>query len=229
MRRLKDEMETSLSELEAKLRSTEFRLRLEDEDTEEKARDEWCKRQQEKCRKLQAELDSMIYDYFGLNDQEIALVEDTCEISDRSDTPGSLDAAARIPTQQPVHDAAGLTPYAEMLANTLNGWASGPLRVSATGGVDTELGLALVELTQTGSARPFEAKVIGKELATALQRLQQASSEESGHLAYLRGTWHFNGPRIHVVKPALLGQWTRTAALNDAADLYAYIAEARGS
>ena len=37
----------------------------------------------------------------------------------------------------------------------------------------------------------------------------------------------FDGPRILIVKPALRGQWTRTAALNDATQLYAHIAEAR--
>ena len=46
---------------------------------------------------------------------------------------------------------------------------------------------------------------------------------------YLRGTWLFSGTRIYIMKPALRGQWTRTAALNDAADLYAHIAEARRS
>ena len=37
----------------------------------------------------------------------------------------------------------------------------------------------------------------------------------------------FDGPRIFLVKPSLLGQWTRTAALNDAAEIHAHIAEAR--
>jgi hypothetical protein len=101
------------------------------------------------------------------------------------------------------------------------------VRVSATGGVDTELGLAMVELSQARTALPFKPKAIGNELGAALQRLQQASTERSGRLAYLRGICHFDGPRIHIVKPALVGQWTRTAALNDAADLYAHIAEAR--
>lgn len=141
--------------------------------------------------------------------------------------PPSLEAAKGIPTLKPLDDGLELKPYAAMLANTLNGWASGALRVSAAGGVDTELGLAMVELTQAKTAHPFKPKAIDKELGTALQRLQQASTEQSGRLAYLRGICHFDGPRIHIVKPALVGQWTRTGALNDAADLYAHIAEAR--
>jgi len=226
IRRLKDEMEASAANLDERLRSPEFRLRSEDEDTDEKMRRNWLLRQREKSRKIQAELEPLIYAYFGLNEQEIALVEDTCEIFDKSDTPGSLDGAKSIPTLQPV-DADALEPYAEMLTATLNGWASGTLRVSASGGVDGKVGLGLVKLDQTKSSRSFKPQTVSGELVSALQRLEEASTERSGSLAYLRRPWVFDGTRIYIVKPALKGQWTRTAAMNDAADLYAHIAEAR--
>jgi hypothetical protein len=227
IRRLKDDMEASAAELDEKLRSTEFRLlRPEDEDTDEKERQKWLQRQREKSRKLQTELEPLIYQYFGLNEQEIALVEDTCDIFDKSDTPGSLDGAKSIPTLQPV-DAAGLTPYAEMLTTTLNSWASGTLYVSASGGVDSDVGLGLVELSQTKSADRFKTRDVSGELIRALDRLEEASTERSGSLAYLRCPWVFHGTHIYIVKPAIKGQWTRTTALNDAADLYAHIAEAR--
>jgi hypothetical protein len=93
--------------------------------------------------------------------------------------------------------------------------------------VDCGLGLALVELTQTQRAEKFKIRSIGKELARALRRLQIVSTEQCERLDYLRGTTLFDGRRIYIVKPALSGQWTCTAALNDAADLYAQIAEAR--
>jgi len=201
IRRLKDEMETDAVKLDAKLRSTEFRLRSEDEDTDEKMRRKWLQNQRHKSRKVQAELEPLIYTYFGLNKQEIALVEDTCEIFDKSDTPGSLDGAKSIPTLQPVDADAGC--------------------------VDSKVGLGLVRLDQTKSARRFRTRAVSGELVTALQRLEEASTERSGTLAYLRRPWVFDGTRIYIVKPALKGQWTRSAALNDAADLYAHIAEAR--
>ncbi len=226
IRRLKDEMKASAAKLDERLRSPEFRLRSEDEDTDEKMRHNWLLRQREKSRKVQAELEPLINAYFGLNEQEIALVEDTCEIFDKSDTPGSLDGARSIPTLQPV-DADGLEPYAEMLTATLNRWASGTLRVSASGGVDSQVGLGLVKLDQTKSARSFRPQTISGELVSALQRLEEASIEQSGSLAYLRRPWVFDGKRIYIVKPALKGQWTRTGALNDAADIYAHIVEAR--
>jgi len=226
IQRLKRNMEADATKLEEELQSAEFHLQSEDEGTDEQKRKRWLARQRQRSRKLQAELEPLIHEYFGLNEQEIALVEETCEIFDRSDTPGSLDGAKSIPTLQPV-DADGLEPYARMLTATLNDWASGTLRVSASGCVDSKVGLGLVRLDQTKSARRFRTRAVSGELISALQRLEEASTERSGTLAYLRHPWIFDETRIYIVKPAIKGQWTRTAALNDAADIYAHIAEAR--
>src|SRR5205807_2130829 len=113
------------------------------------------------------------------------LIDDTYEIFDKSDTPGSLEAARNIPTLQPL-DAKGLEPYAVMLTDTLNGWASGKLRVYASGGVDPELGLALLELGQANTPQPFQTRNISRRLATALQKLQETSVEDRGHFLFLR-------------------------------------------
>jgi hypothetical protein len=223
IRRLKNEMEASFTELEEKLHPTVFRLRSA---TDEEERQRWLRRQRKKSRNLQAELDPLIYEYFGLNEQEIALIEVTCGIFGKSHTPPSLEAAKGIPTLQPLNDA-NLESYAEMLTGTLKDWASGTLCVSASGGVDSDVGLALVELRQTETMEKFRTRCVSKELAKAVHRLQKASTDESNGVAYIRDACLFDGPRIYIVKPAILGQWTRTAALNDAADLYACIGEAR--
>ena len=115
-----------------------------------------------------------------------------------------------------------------MLTTTLNSWASGTLYVSS-GGVDSDVGLALVELSQTKSADRFKTRDVSGELIRALDRLKETSTKRSGSLAYL-GIMSLGLPRnakIYIVKPAIRGSWTPTAALNDAADLYAHIAEAR--
>jgi len=221
-------MEADALELEKELQATEFHLQSEDEGTDQQRRQRWLECQRQKSRELQAEIEPLIYQYFGLNDQEIALVEDTCEIFDKSDTPPSLEAAQSRPTLQPL-DAVGLEPYSEQLTATLNDWASGTLRVLALGAVDEELGLALVTLRQTRTAEKFKTQSVTRKLFDALRCLEEASTERSGSVAYLRRPWVFdpNAKHIYIVKPALKGQWTRTAALNDAANLYAHIAEAR--
>jgi len=157
MSRFIEEMNNSAHILLSKTKEPEFRLRSIDDgadDDGKKALRTWRRQQRHKAKRLQASLNSLIYEYFGINEQERALVEDTVDVFDHSDTPSSLEAARRIPTLQPV-DAAGLEPYATMLANTLNGWATGGLRVCATGGVDAELGVGLVELNQTRSVKEF--------------------------------------------------------------------------
>jgi len=198
----------------------------DDAGTESEQRDKWFDQQRRKARRLQTELEPLICDYFGLNRQERALVEDTCEILDKSDTPASLEAARTIPTLQPIQPTA-LEPYGTTLTETLNGWAGGKLRVRALGGVDPDLGLALVELGQSPTPQNFQTRGISKPLANALQRLQETNIEHWGRFDFRRSGLVFDGPRIYVVKPALRGEWTRTAALNDAVELAAHIAEAR--
>ena len=231
VRRLKEEMEIDAKSLISKLKQPRpFRLSGGDEDeaTEAKERAKWFQRQREKAQKIQAEINLLIYEYFGINEQERALVEDTCEIFDKSDTPASLEAARSIPTLQPI-DAAGLDPYATMLTETLNSWASGSLRVRAHGGVDRELGLGLVELGQARTPQHFETRDISKQLANALGGLQEANIEQWGRFEFRRSGLVFDSDRarIYLVKPALRGQWTRTAALNDAVEISAHIANAR--
>jgi hypothetical protein len=230
LRRFVEEMEESARILFNKPKEPEFRLRSCNDDEEDeagKALRVWLKQQRDKAEKLQVELNPLIYEYFGrINEQERALVEDTVDIFGRSATPGSLEAARGIPTLQPV-DAAGLEPYATMLVNTLNGWAIGGLRVCAAGGVDTELGVGLVELGQTSSAKEFRVRDMSGPLANALQRLEEANIEQAGHLEFSRSGLIFDGSRIYLLKPALRGEWTRTAALNDAVDLRAHVADAR--
>ncbi|MBZ5626178.1 MAG: N-6 DNA methylase [Acidobacteriia bacterium] len=229
MRRFSKEMEDSAKILLKRIKpSRPGRLFDDDrdEDAGRKERNRWLQEQRGKAERLQAELNPLIYKYFGVSTAECALVEDTVEVFDHSDTPASFEAARNIPTLQPL-DAAGLEPYASMLTNTLNGWASGGLRVLAVGGVDAELGLGLVELRQTRTPREFRTCDISKVLATALEGLEDANIEHWGRFEFRRSGLIFHGAHIYLLKRAVRGEWTRTAALNDAVELSAHIAAAR--
>lgn len=230
LRRFMDEMEKraiALVERSKRPRLGPLFDRDSDQDGETNNLQRFLEQQRQEAAKLQAELNPLIYDYFGVNPAtERALIEDTVEIFDRSDTPSSLSSARNIPTVQPV-DADGLEPYASMLTRTLNGWASGALRVDAAGGVDAKLGLGLVELSQARKPRDFQIRDISDALATALKGLLDANIEQWGHLEFRRSGLIFDGAKIYVLKPAVRGEWTRTAALNDAAELSAHIAQAR--
>ena len=229
MRRFSKDMEDSAQTLLKRMKDS-GRDRLFDDDEIESAvrqkRDRWFEGQRQKAEKLQSNMNELLYKYFGISDAERWLIEDTVEIFDRSDTPASMEAARSIPTLEPL-DSIGLARYATALTGTLNGWAMGSLRVAAGGGVDAELGIGLLELRQTRKLQAFQTYDISKILATALARLQDANLERWGHLEFRRSGLIFDGPRAYLLKRAVRGEWTRTAALNDAAELNAHIASAR--
>ncbi len=207
---------------------SEFRLRrddeVRDEETQETAKETWLKRQREEWEALQSELEPLIFKYFDLSADEVALIDETCEVFLPSATPTSLEASISMPTMQPL-EAVQLEPYAETLTSTLAGWSNGGRPIVASGDVDRELGVAVLKLEQATLPRNFAAKPLSRELLLAMQQLRRAATDEAGHLAYYRDAWFFDGPRIYVVKAALRGHWTRTAALNDATDIYSAIAE----
>jgi len=229
VKKLKKETDESAVKLATRSKKAPDAFELESPDalSDKEKRAQWIRQQQDKTASVQAELDALIYEYFGLGEQEVALIEDNYEISDQSDTPASLHAASGIPTLTAINDSEGLKPYAEMLTKTLNSWATGSLFAVATGGADKELGLGLIELSQSKTSLPFQIRNISKPLATALKRLQQANEERIGRFNFQRAGLLFDGTRIFLIKPALRGEWTRTAALNDAAEIAAEIAAAR--
>ena len=101
-------------------------------------------------------------------------------------------------------------------------------RGHACGGVDSDRGLAMVEISQTRTERPFESRPLRKEFMIALNQLRESAAELSGtRFVQLRITWVFSGRRLFIVKVAIQGQWTRSAALNDALSIHSEIAEAR--
>ncbi len=183
---------------------------------------------------LQTEVEQLFYRYFDLIDQEIILIEDTVDVFIKSATPHRLNAS--VPTLEPIHKNSlstyrdGLAAYAGTLADTLDGWAAqaaSPLRVSISGGVYDPEGLAFVTLEQTSRSYPYKEETLSAGLGEALSQLQKSAIRHAGRLDYLRGIIWFEKKRIRIVKPFNVECWTRTAALNDAAEIYARIAKAR--
>lgn len=205
-----------------------FKLLHGDEGKADDERKKWLAGWATKTATVQEEIEPLLYQYFGLIGQEQALVEDTWSIFDKSDTPGTIDTP--MPTLEPL-DAVGLDPYAGMLAETLREWSrEKKLALSLTAGVDKDLGLAILRIEQTKSGGVFRTAPLSKELAEAVKRIEEGATTSDGSLVYLRDeTWWFDGPRIFIAKPALRGRWTRTAALNDSADVYAAIQLSRQS
>lgn len=222
LRTLKQRVGVSAAKLEDRLNPKFFRLGYSDEGSHEEECNKWLADWGIETATVQTEIEPLLYEYFGIIEQEQALVEDTCDIFDKSDTPNTIDAP--MPTLEPINSSR-LDRYALMLTDTLREWSSNEsLRLSMSAGVDADTGLALLKVEQTKGECSFRTAPLRNELAEALKRLEDSSTSSHGSLKYIRDeTWFFDGPRVYIAKPALRGRWTRTAALNDAADIHATI------
>jgi hypothetical protein len=226
LRDLKQRMNESAVKLEERLNPKSFRLGYSDEGSREEEQNKWLASWVKKTAEVQTEVEPLLYEYFGIIEQEQALVEDTCDVFDKSDTPNTVDAP--MPTLEPL-DGGGLQCYAKMLMNTLRDWSrEKKLSLSMTAGVNAKLGIALLRVEQTKNDCAFYTAPLTQEFGEALKRLEESASTSNGSIKYIRDeTWFFDGPRIYIAKPALRGRWTRTAALNDAADIHATIQYSR--
>ena len=180
-------------------------------------------------------LNRMIYAYFGLTRQEITLVEDTTEIVIPSSTPTTWwkDVSALDPVQESraIRYRDGIAVYATTLTETLNAWASemkSSCGVAATGGFDPATGLAMVTLHLSETESDFQLADVSNEVWQALDAYRRSvAKEKQGTLSGERDIVLFKGKKIHIVRPGILANWTRTAALNDAAKIYGDIVAAR--
>ena len=124
----------------------------------------------------------------------------------------------------------GLIPYADTLSDTLNEWAAqsgANVKVAVTGGVHKKSGMVCLTVELTTEPRPFKDETPSDASIAAATKLAASASTRTGCLDYLRGVIVFHGPKIFIYKPDALIGWTRTAALNDAAEIYARITHAR--
>ncbi len=186
---------------------------------------------------VQCELNPLVYSYFSLTQQEVCLINDTTAVCVPSSTPTRWWDANDVFTLDTVEQArpaaykGGLSVYATTLTQTLNEWASeagSHHRVSATGGCDGDTGLAMVTLRLTKAEASFRQTDVSSEIWQALEKYRrQAARQERGALAGERDILLFHGDEIWIVRPGILANWTRTAALNDAARIYGEIAAAR--
>ncbi|HEY8902468.1 MAG TPA: N-6 DNA methylase, partial [Chthoniobacterales bacterium] len=223
--RMDDSARKLIERLKEQENPKEFCLRHDDGGGAEGERKKWLESWAKKTAEIQSEIEPLLYDYFGLTDQEQALVEDTCRLFDMSDTPGSLDTP--IPTLEPLN-ALELEPYAYRLANTLREWSKDKkLHLRVAGGVDSELCIAILKVEQANN-NTFTTLKYPKKLAEALKRIDQSATTSNGSLVYLYDeTWWFDGKSIYIAKPALRGRWTQTSAINDCAEIYAEIQDSR--
>ncbi len=182
---------------------------------------------EDRIRRAKRDVEPLIYDYYQISKRERMLIEDTIEIIEPSSTPNRI--GARIPTLADT-DRSKRTIYADLLCEVLNTWAKrGQFKVSAYTTIDTSLGLGILTLTKSKTAKTYDEPNSPKDLTSALDRIYGLLREPKGHFSYRRSLKVFDAdePQIHIVKPLTYRHWTRTAALNDADEIAASILSGR--
>ena len=195
---------------------------------------QWQQERKRQINEFQENIEPLIYQYFGLTDQEIMLVEDTFWIFEPSSTPSTrhslktttLDSLTKTSVEPYAENGLGV--YANTLTDTLNSWAEAEgsqYRVKAKGGVDENTGLAMVTINLANTEAEYAPQTISQELAERADKLQEVVSRENGTLLYQRDILVFQEKQIYIIRPNTLMNWTRTAALNDAAQIYGEIVQ----
>ena len=170
-----------------------------------------------------AKLQPLVEEYFSVSQEERILIEDTIEISRCSIHRHGLDSD--VPSLQ-FPDAKQRKAYADTLCGALNRYARKKgIKISAQGMASSTLNLMFMTVV-FGSEKNRYNEIAGEtELWAALTRLDTAANHESGPFSYLRGFSYFEPDRLHMLKPAVLRSWSRTAALNDADAIFEHLTE----
>lgn len=229
-REIADEAATKLKRLKSEVEERITREQANDLSLNADTAEEYRSR---RIAELRPELNRLVHQYFDLTDEEIALVEDTWEVYMPSATPGRYDKD--IPTLRKTAPEQRLT-YAEWLCRTLNRWAreaqpegeEPPFRFVAETAQLGRIGQVMVTVRKADAeCKPVEVSCEDAELEETVGRVAALSSEEHGPFEYLYGIIAADGDAIRILKPDQLGEWTRTAALNDAAEIFEAIVQAK--
>ena len=192
-------------------------------------RDEWFKLRASRAEELQSKTNELVYQYFDVDTSARCLVEDLVNVFQPSSTPHTT-TKTDLPTLCPVNQSQnipgyekGIKTYADILSATLNQWGEeqgSKWRVSAKGGVDEDASLALVTVKLGPKKQPFENITVN---GAVWKDLYNRFTSQQVALRHERQIFGFLKESFYILRPVSLMHWTRTAALNDADEIFAQI------
>jgi hypothetical protein len=173
------------------------------------------------AKQARRKLDDLVEAYFSVSGTERILIDDTLAISQPSIHRRSLDG--NIPSLV-FPGPKERTLYAETLCDVLNRLVRKQgIAISAQGIASDALNLIFVTVIFDQESRPYSETAGEAELWDALGRVDAAARRDNGPFSYLRGFSYFESDRLHMLKPATMRNWSRTAALNDADAIFEHL------
>ena len=169
----------------------------------------------------QAKLQRPVEDYFSVTDTERILIDDTLALSQPSIHRSNLDT--NVPSLA-FPELADRRRYAETLCDVLNSRArKRGIKISAEGRVSRALNLIFLTVIFSDQRKAYNETGGDEELWQALDRVGKAAQHDNRSFSYLRGFSYFESDRLHMLKPATMRNWSRTAALNDADAIFEHL------
>ncbi len=169
---------------------------------------------------IQSPVDRLVYSYFRLSADEIAMIEELASLAGSALQPTSLRHASLTKPLRTAPSDDMMQAYAQTLAETLAAWrdatgGGGEIRVATWTGRSVPLGAAVLTLGDQMPDRLQDDSIIDA-LAEALHRVTTLSTES---LLTLPDVAIVDGNRIFLVKPLVARFWMRRCALEDANQL----------
>ena len=167
------------------------------------------------------QIQPLVEQYFSVTEVERILIDDTLNLSQPSIHRPNLDK--NIPSLV-FPEPADRKRYADTLCDVLNRRArKHDIRISAQGRVSKALNLICLTVMFSDERKPYGEISGDDELWTALDRVSEAAKNDNRSFSYLRGFSYFEPDRLHMLKPATMRNWSRTAALNDADAIFEHL------
>lgn len=166
---------------------------------------------------IQEQINSLIYSYFLLSENDVAMVEELATLAGEALQPTSLRHSALMRPLREAPSRAMMLDYAEALSTTLCEWRDatggrGEIHVATWTARSVPIGATVLSLGQQKSQDCFASDDIIEVLASALKRV--ADREED--LLVIPDLVVIDGNRIFLVKPLISRFWMRRCAVEDA-------------
>jgi hypothetical protein len=172
-------------------------------------------------REVTKALGPLVDAYFSVSESERILINDTLGLFQPSIHRHSFDGdvpALAFP------DRPDRKRYADTLCDVLSRHArKDGIKISVEGRVSMGLNLVFMTVIFGRERKPYNEVAGDSELWQALDRVSKAAQYDSRPFSYLRGFTYLESDRLHMLKPATMRNWCRTAALNDADEIFEHL------
>jgi len=170
----------------------------------------------EKAQQIQEECETLVRQYYDIDEYEQILIEDTVDYIIPSITPRA-NPNKKVKTLTHVNPEQRQT-YTETLCKMLNIHARTGCKVQAHV-VKADSQAVVVISRAKDKPKPFYEKAAPEDMRRVLNRIDELLPAKRGGFVYCRNLKIFDRDHIYILKPMTFRSWMRTTALNDADEI----------